>query len=164
MFYYTTLLTNTQEAPTHSTAPSKCIHSSNPKRQKDETGKTSQKYRHHRQELYSNPCSSVGTRMPARNPVPLDFASIPRHARYMKKFPLHSPMLSSRKAPATKDARLNPPGLAASSPSACRSFIGGSLSAHNSPRRRAQRGSRLARLVHTWLASVGHAERQLPQP
>jgi hypothetical protein len=23
--------------------------------------------------------------MPARNPVPLDFANIPKHARYMKK-------------------------------------------------------------------------------
>jgi hypothetical protein len=38
------------------------------------------------------------------------------------------------------------------------------LSARNSPQRRAQRGSRLARLVRTWLASVGHAERPLPQP
>jgi hypothetical protein len=27
--------------------------------------------------------------MPARNPVPLDFAIIPKHARYMKKLPLH---------------------------------------------------------------------------
>jgi hypothetical protein len=43
--------------------------------------------------------------MLAWNPVPLDFASIPKHARYMKKLPLHSPTLSSRKAPATKDAR-----------------------------------------------------------
>jgi hypothetical protein len=42
----------------------------------------------------------------ACQPVPLDFASTPRHARYMKKFPLHSPMLSSRQAPATNDARL----------------------------------------------------------
>jgi hypothetical protein len=79
---YYKLLTNTQEVPTHSAAPSKCIHSSNPKSHKDETGKTSQKYRQelYRQERYSNPCSSVGTRTPARNPVPLDFACIPRHA------------------------------------------------------------------------------------
>jgi hypothetical protein len=34
-------------------------------------------------------------------------------------------MLSSRKSPATKDARPTPPGLAASSPSACRNFIAG---------------------------------------
>jgi hypothetical protein len=45
-----------------------------------QTGKTAQIYRQHKQEPYSNPCSSVGTRMPARNPVPLDFACIPRHA------------------------------------------------------------------------------------
>jgi hypothetical protein len=32
------ILTNTQEVPTHSAAPSKCIHSSNPKSYKDETG------------------------------------------------------------------------------------------------------------------------------
>jgi hypothetical protein len=35
---YCKLLTNTQEVPTHSAAPSKCIHSSNPKSHKDETG------------------------------------------------------------------------------------------------------------------------------
>jgi hypothetical protein len=33
---------------------------------------------------YSSPCSSAGTRMPARNPVPLAFAIIPKHAQYMK--------------------------------------------------------------------------------
>jgi hypothetical protein len=81
--------------------------------------------KHHKQELFSNPSSSVCTRMPARNPVPLGFASIPRHARNIKKDPLHSPMLSSCKAPATKDARSTPPGPAASSPSTCRSFIAG---------------------------------------
>jgi hypothetical protein len=90
-----------------------------------QTGKTSQKYRQHKQELYSNTCSPVGTRMPARNPVPLDFTNIPRRARYMKKSPLHSRMLSSRKAPATKGARPTLPGLTASSPSACRSFLAG---------------------------------------
>jgi hypothetical protein len=39
-YYYLCLyvLTNTQEVPTHSAAPSKCIHSSNPKSHKDETG------------------------------------------------------------------------------------------------------------------------------
>jgi hypothetical protein len=29
-------------------------------------------------------------------PVPLDFANIPKRARYMKKLPLHSPILISR--------------------------------------------------------------------
>jgi hypothetical protein len=51
----------------------------------------------------------MGTLMPARNPVPLDFASIPKHAWYIKKLPLHSPALIFRKAPATKDARVTPP-------------------------------------------------------
>jgi hypothetical protein len=119
------MLTNTQEVNTHSVVPSKCTHSSNPKSHMDKTCKTSQMYRQHKQELYCNPCPSLGTHMPARNPVPLDFISIPRHTWYMKKFPLHRLMLSSRKEPARKDARLTPPRLAASSPSACRSFIAG---------------------------------------
>jgi hypothetical protein len=104
---------------------------------------------HHKQELHSNPCSSVGTRMPAQNPVPLDFASIPKDARYINSLPLHSPTLSSCKGPATKHARSNPPA---------------GLSSHNSPRRRAQRGSRLAPLVHALLASVGCAKQQLCRP
>jgi hypothetical protein len=41
--------------------------------------------------------SSVGTRMPARNPEPLDLASIPKHARYIKKLPQRNPTLSSPK-------------------------------------------------------------------
>jgi hypothetical protein len=64
--------------------------------------------------------SSVGTRMPARNPVPLGLASIPKHARYINKFPLHIQTLSSRKAPARKDARSTPPGPEASSPTSCK--------------------------------------------
>jgi hypothetical protein len=40
---------------------------------------------------------AVGTSMPARTEVPLDFASIPKHARYIKKFPLHKATLSSRR-------------------------------------------------------------------
>jgi hypothetical protein len=74
---------------------------------------------HPMQALYGSPCSS--TRMPTRNSVPLDFANIPKHARYMK-LPLHSPTIISRNAPATKDARVTPPGPPASSPSACKSF------------------------------------------
>jgi hypothetical protein len=79
---------------------------------------------HPTQALYSSPCSSVGTLMPAQSPVPLDFANIHNHARYIKKLPLHSPTVISRNAPATKGARVNPPGPAASSPSACKSFAG----------------------------------------
>jgi hypothetical protein len=52
-----------KEASTHSAAPSKCIHSGIQKFGMDITG----------------------TAMPAQNPVPLDIASIPKHARYIKK-------------------------------------------------------------------------------
>jgi hypothetical protein len=45
------------------------------------------------------------------------------HRYIKKKVPLHSPTLSSCKLPATKDARSTPQGPAASSPSACKSFI-----------------------------------------
>jgi hypothetical protein len=61
---------------------------------------------HPTQALYSSPCSSVGTLMPAWNPVSLEIANIPKHARYMKKLPLRSPTLISHSAPATKDARV----------------------------------------------------------
>jgi hypothetical protein len=67
--------------------------------------------------------SSVGTRMPAQKLAPLHLANIPTDAQYMKKFPLHRPTLSSRKAPLTNDAHVTPPGPAASSPSECKSFI-----------------------------------------
>jgi hypothetical protein len=79
----------------------------------------------HNQDLYRNPCSSVGTRMPARNPIPLDFARIPKNAQYIEKNPLNSPTVSLRKAPATRDARSTPPGPAASLPRACMSFNAG---------------------------------------
>jgi hypothetical protein len=57
-------------------------------------------------ELCYSSYSSVGTRMPAQNPEPLNLASIPKHARYIKKFPLHNPTLSSHEAPATKDTNI----------------------------------------------------------
>jgi hypothetical protein len=69
--------------------------------------------------------SSVGTRMPARKLAPLHLANMPTDARYAKKFPLHRPTLSSRKASLTNDARVTPPGPAASSPSECKRFIAG---------------------------------------
>jgi hypothetical protein len=69
--------------------------------------------------------SLVGMLRPARKLAPLDLANMPSDARYTKKLPLHRPMLSSLRAPCTNEARVSPPGLAASSPSICRSFIAG---------------------------------------
>jgi hypothetical protein len=63
--------------------------------------------------------------MPAWKLAPLDLANMPTDARYAKKFPIHRPTLSSRKAPFTNEARVTPPGPAASSPSKCKSFIAG---------------------------------------
>jgi hypothetical protein len=57
--------------------------------------------------------SSVGTASPARKPLPLTRAYMPPLARYIGKLPLHRPTLSSRRVPATKDARVMPPGPAA---------------------------------------------------
>jgi hypothetical protein len=58
-----------------------------------------------------------------RSPVPLDLASIPKHAQHIKKLPLHNPTLSSLKAPATEDALPTLSSPEASSPSVCQSFI-----------------------------------------
>jgi hypothetical protein len=74
---------------------------------------------------YYSTHASVGTRMPARKLAPLDLANMPTDALYAKKFPLHRPTLSSRKAPFTNEARVTPPGPAASSPSKCMGFIAG---------------------------------------
>jgi hypothetical protein len=77
------------------------------------------------QGTYYTSSSSVGTLKQARKLVPLDLASMPKEARYNKKFPLTNPMLSSRRAPATNEARETPPGPAASSHHDCKNFIAG---------------------------------------
>jgi hypothetical protein len=48
-----------------------------------------------------------------------------RNCWYNKKVLVHNQMLSSRRVPATNDARVTSPGPEASSPTQCRSFIVG---------------------------------------
>jgi hypothetical protein len=67
----------------------------------------------------------MGMLKPAWKLLPLDLASVPTEARYNKKFPQIDPTLSSRRAPATNEARETPPGPAASSPNESESFIAG---------------------------------------
>jgi hypothetical protein len=98
----TIYLTNTQEVTTHSAAPSKCIHSSDQKFDMDRTstGKQNITSKHHKTLLHTFICRH---RMPARKLAPLHLANMPTDARYAKKFPIHRPTLSSRKAPLTND-------------------------------------------------------------
>jgi hypothetical protein len=58
---------------------------------------------------------SVGKDNPGWKLEPLDLASTPTDVRYAMKLPLHKPMLSSLRSPATKDDRETPPGPAPSS-------------------------------------------------
>jgi hypothetical protein len=102
--------------------------------------------RQHKKGTYYMSSSSVGTHKPAQKLLLLDLARMPTEARQNKKFPQINPTLSSRKAPATNEARETLPGPAASSPNECKSFIAGWPKRLTTPQRGVQSCSHSASL------------------
>jgi hypothetical protein len=102
------MLTIPQAGMTHSSAAKVCIHNSHGHH--THHGHNQAKHLKQLQGIDYQLCSSVDTRMPARNPVPLDLASIPKHARYIYKLPLHKSTLSSHNSAGYKGRPLDSTG------------------------------------------------------
>jgi hypothetical protein len=120
------ILTNTQEVPTHSAAPSKCIHSSNPKSHKKETGRDRQDItgiQTAQARTLQQPMLICGHTHASPEPRPTKLRKHTQTCTVHEKGPSTQPNAKLAQSACNEVCPIDPPGLAASSPSACRSFI-----------------------------------------
>jgi hypothetical protein len=155
-------ITQKRKITSHSAAPSKCIHSSNPKSHMDKTGTN-------RQNITDIQPAQAGS---LQQPILIcghTHASPEPHptgrCKHSQKCTVHPPTQPNAELTqnACNEGCPTNPARASCFVSQRTQEFHASLSARNSPQRRAQRGSRLARLVHTWLGSGVHTEQQQPQ-